>query len=133
MHLSNSPTDEQILAFVEAWIDDLARGDYQAAYDRTAHDPYYAWSPSLIQKVIEGYGLPEPCSDGMLFHVTDRQTAKGKCHNRTVDHDHIPDSVVAEVWYDLPLNGEWSDLTATFRIKRCETGCVVVLQEIHVF
>ena len=53
-------TDDEILRFVEAWIDDLARGDYRAAFDRTRHDPYYAWTPALIEAVINGYGLPEP-------------------------------------------------------------------------
>jgi hypothetical protein len=133
MHLSASPTDEQIVAFVEAWIDDLARGDYRAAYSRTAHDPYYAWTPDLIRAVIEGYGLPEPRRDGKIFQVTERRSAKGTCHYRTVDRENIPSSVIADVWHDLPLNGEWSDLTATFRIERGESGCVVTLQEIHVF
>jgi hypothetical protein len=133
MHLGASPTDEQILAFVEAWIDELARGDYQAAYARTAHDSYYAWTPKLIREVIEGYGLPEPRPTGKVFRVTERHLAKGKCYHRLVDRENVPASVLAEVWYDLPLNGEWSDLTATFRVERCESGCVVTLQEIHVF
>lgn len=45
-------------------------------------------------------------------------------------HDH---SIVGKVWYDLPLNGEWSDLTATFNILKSESHIVLELNEIHIF
>jgi hypothetical protein len=44
-----------------------------------------------------------------------------------------PSGAVAEVWFDLPLNGEWSDLTATFGVHRAGDDLVLCLQEIHVF
>jgi hypothetical protein len=34
--------------------------------------------------------------------------------------------------YDLPLNGEWSDLTAQFEFLRRSDGYAVVLHDIHV-
>jgi hypothetical protein len=133
MHLSNNPSDDDILHFVEAWMDDLARGDYAAAFQRTEHDPYYEWTPDLMRSVIHGYGLPEPHPCGTVFSVTSRQSALGGPPRRTVDRDAICPGALAEVWYDLPLNGQWSDLTATFRIEPRDNGSVVVLQEIHVF
>jgi hypothetical protein len=48
MHLSRNPTDEEILTFVEQWIDDLANGDYESAYIRTEHDPYYQRTPERV-------------------------------------------------------------------------------------
>lgn len=133
MHLPTNPTDQQILTFVEQWIDDLVRGDYKTAYSRTGHDSYYNWTPDLMREVINGYGLPEPRGDGRVFVVTSRQSAVGGPPQRIVDRDEIQPPAIAEVWYDLPLNGEWSDLTATFRIENREQGCIVILQEIHVF
>jgi hypothetical protein len=132
-HFASSPTDEELLAFVEVWIDDLARGDYQTAYSRTEHDAYYRWTPGLMRAVIEGYGLPEPRRDGNVFHVSQRASARGMIHHRQVARDDMRPPALAEVWYDLPLNGEWSDLTATFRIERRQSGFAIVLQEIHVF
>jgi hypothetical protein len=126
-------TDEEILVAVEAWIDDLARGDYVAAFARTEHDAYYAWTPELIEAVINGYGLAEPLRRGVKFTVTPRADARGRPHYREVDRDVARDSTIAEVWYDLPINGEWSDLTATFRVDRKDLALTLVLQEIHVF
>jgi hypothetical protein len=40
---------------------------------------------------------------------------------------------VGEVWFDLPLDGSWSDLTATFDLQERGGALVLVLQEIHVF
>jgi hypothetical protein len=34
--------------------------------------------------------------------------------------------------YDIPLNGEWSDLTAIFRILKTPKGYVVFLNDLHV-
>jgi len=130
---SQPPTDAEIIAVVEAWVDDLAREDYNSAYSRTDHDPYYGWTPSLIRAVVEGYGLPEPHRSGEVFKVTDRNTATGNPHYRTVERIEIPDSSLAEVWYDLPLNGEWSDLTATFRVSLRDGRWHIVLEQIHVF
>ncbi len=131
--LSSAPSDEEILTAVEAWIDDLAAGDYQAAFDRTAHDPYYAWSAELIQAVISGYGLPEAHPSGEVFIVSRRANATGQPAHRLVDRAAATPDEVAEVWYDLPLNGAWSDLTATFSVQRRAGHVVLVLQQIHVF
>ncbi|KMW57419.1 hypothetical protein AIOL_002383 [Candidatus Rhodobacter oscarellae] len=35
--------------------------------------------------------------------------------------------------FDLPLDGEWSDLTATFEVMQVKEQFVLVLQDIHVF
>lgn len=135
MELTLAANDEEILGAVEAWIDDLARGDYASAFARTRHDPYYQWTPRLIESVINGYGLPEPHRSGVRFVVTSRAQAdsKGRPYYRVVDRDIARGAAVAEVWYDLPLNGEWSDLTATFRLQRDGVHLNLVLQEIHVF
>src|SRR3954454_6358000 len=114
MHLAQNPSDDEILQFIEAWIDDLTRGNYEAAYRRTEHDPYYQWTPDLMRSVVQGYGLPEPHPNGIVFVVTSRASALGGPPRRIVDRNAVTPVALAEIWYDLPLNGEWSDLTATF-------------------
>ncbi len=41
--------------------------------------------------------------------------------------------IIGNVIYDLPLNGEWSDLSATFYILKKEEFITLELDEIHVF
>ncbi len=36
------------------------------------------------------------------------------------------------IWFDLPLNGEWSDLTATFWFMPSDDGTVIALDDLHV-
>lgn len=120
MRLPHNPSDEDILHFVEAWIDDLAGGDYEAAFRRTEHDPYYQWTPDLIRLVVQGYGSSEPYPCGTVFNVTPRARALGGPPQRTVDRSVVRPHSLAEVLYDLPLNGKWSDLTATLRVEQRE-------------
>jgi len=82
-----------------------------------------------MQRVVEGYGLPERHRSGRIFVVTPRASATGGPPQRSIDRDE-PAMVV---WYNLPLNGEWSDLTATFRLEPRDATTDIVLQEIHVF
>lgn len=49
-----SVTNDEILRAVEAWVDYLARGDYRGAFARIDHDPYYRWTPELIEAVSTG-------------------------------------------------------------------------------
>jgi hypothetical protein len=133
MLIDRAPSDEELLRFVDQWIDALACGDYAGAFAMTEHDPYYRWSPELIRSVIQGYGLPEPHRSGETFSVTSREAATGGPPDREVNRETIRPDVLAEVICDLPLNGVWSDLTATFRAERRADSVAIVLQEIHVF
>ncbi|UQV44980.1 hypothetical protein KIV45_25150 [Janthinobacterium lividum] len=135
MHLPAAPSDTQILDIIDAWIADLARGDYALAHARTAHDAYYGWTPALLRAVIEGYGSPEPYADGSVYRVTPAAEARGAAHARCVERPASQDGgvVIAEARHSLPLNGAWSDPTATFRVEGTALGATLVLQEIHVF
>jgi len=132
VEISAEPTDDEIYAFVERWAELLAAEDFDAAYSMTHHDPYYGWSPGLIRKTIEGYGLPEPHPRGP-FRVTPVGSASGKMRRAIYREEGVPPSAFAWVSYDLPLNGEWSDLTATFRLEKHKEKAIVILEEIHVF
>jgi hypothetical protein len=135
MHLPAAPSDTQILDIIDAWIADLARGDYALAHARTAHDAYYGWTPALLRAVIEGYGSPEPYADGSVYRVTPAAQASGAPQERCVERPAGQDgsAALAEARHSLPLNGAWSDLTATFRVEGTAQGATLVLQEIHVF
>lgn len=132
-HLGPNPTDEEMLRFAEQWIDLVAEGQFEAAYRFTAQDPYYAWTPALIRLVIEGNGLPTPDPTGIVCRVTPRSSTPGTPFYRCVTRYENADPPWYEILHDLPLNGEWSDLSVTFRVSPSPDGCVVTLEEIHIF
>ena len=133
VHLGPDPTDAEMLQVAETWIDLVADGKFEEAFHCTAHDPYYQWTPDLIRLVIEGYGLPTPHPSGIRFHVTPRAATPGAPFYRRVTRYADATPPFAEILHDLPLNGEWSDLSVTFRVERSHDGSVVTLEEIHVF
>ena len=135
VRLPASASDAEVLAVVERWAGLLAAEDYEGAYGMTAHEPYFEWTAQLMREVIEGYGLPDPHPDGP-FKVSPLETAKGgPAPRRRVNHDDPSkrNGAIGDVWFDLPLNGECSDLTATFSLYRSDGGIVLSLNEIHVF
>ena len=131
--IKSSATDKEILSFIESWVSDLENENYEAAYNKTSHDPYYNWSPELIEKVINGYGLPDPHPNGKVYKVTSIQKAKGAGAKKEIDREASEGNIIGYAYYDLPLNGEWSDLTASFRLEKRKNTIVLILEEIHVF
>lgn len=137
--LPASATDEQILQVAREWAEALARDDYQEAFDMTAHDPYHGWTPVLMRTVVQNYGSIEPLADGSIYRVTALGTAEGgstprhEVNRRSADVDAHETQEIGSIWFDLPLDGEWSDLTATFEIRSNGNALHLVLNETHVF
>ena len=133
-------TDQQILDIAREWTNALARDDYESAFEITAHDPYYNWSPETMRIVVQNYGSIDPMADGSVYRVTSLDDATGDTvPEHEVDWMTYPRAIsnkkeltVGHVWFDLPLNGEWSDLTATFEIRRSGDLLHLVLNDIHV-
>lgn len=122
--------DATILAAVRDWIALLVDGRYQDAYDYLAHAEGEDWTPQLIETVIRNYGSVEPLGDGETYRVTPPETATGGPAPR---HEATRfDGVRGYVWFDLALNGKWSDLTATLSFDRDSDTLVLTLDNIHV-
>jgi len=137
MKLPLDADDATILAAVRAWVTLLAEERYQDAYDALYHPVGDHWTPRLIETAIRTYGSIEPAATGTSYRVTPLETAIGELSPRhEVDRfDDMPGGVVGlvgMVWFDLPLNGRWSDLTATFYGERRDATLVVELNDIHV-
>lgn len=136
--LPHHPSDVEVLDVVRAWARLLAEEDYASAFALTEHDPYYLWTPSLIRDVIAGYG--SPCDRrGPRHRVTPIEYASGRDNPRQTitwfdrsGDERSQQARVGYVEFDLPLDGEWSDLTATFEIQRRGGRLVLVLNEIRV-
>jgi hypothetical protein len=127
MTLPPDASDSEILDAVRAWADALAAEDYAGAL--TLVDAGPDWTPELLCTVITNYGSVEPMRDGSTYRVTPLRTAHGGSAPR-----HRVDRDGERTWicFDLPLNGEWSDLTATFDVVRRNDGLSLVLDDVHV-
>lgn len=89
----------------------------------------FPWTPQLLRTVITNYGSVEPMRDGSTYRVTPIGTAHGGTPPR---HEVDRDGDCISVWFDLPPNGEWSDLTATFDVVRRGSRLRLVLDDVHV-
>jgi hypothetical protein len=134
-------TDEAILEGVRRWIDLLAAEQYDQAV-RCLYQPSdmgQTWTPSLLKSLITNYGFIEPRTDGKTYRVTSpSSTTLGRSHPyqdvEWFPHDSAQASrgVAGFVTFDLPLNGEWSDVTATFLIHKVSGRLLLQLEDIHV-
>ncbi|MBC6988181.1 hypothetical protein [Hymenobacter sp. BT491] len=141
--LSHDASDEDLLNAVRDWVRLLAAEEYEEALRYTYQDPYFEWTPDLIRDVIYGYGFPVLDEGDEVYKVTSLETAvetNGGLGPRAEVDFHMPRKhrisntlIVAEIWFGLPLNGVWSDVTATFNVLFMEECVSLELQEIHVF
>ncbi len=134
MTLPLDADDATILAAVRAWVTLLADERYQEAYDALYHPVGDHWTPRLIEAAIHTYGSLEPAATGARYRVTPLETATGALKPRhEVDRfDDAPGDLVGLVWFDLPLNGHWSDLTATLYVERRDAALVLELNDLHI-
>ncbi len=137
-------TSIEIEKAVLYWIELLAEEKYTEAYDLTLHDPYYQWSPTDIENVINGYGLPYEAPDKKFKVTPPLLAAFDSNSNPYKDIVFYEDStikphrlhnemmVMGDICYNLPLNGEWSDLSALFKILKKDDFVMLELNDIHV-
>lgn len=140
--IKNPATLIDIKNAIHSWLDLLADEKYRDAYAFTLHDPYYEWTPELLEQVINGYGLPYENDGSPKYKVTKWSTAinEDNCrYNEEITffdkpRDYSSQNLleIGEVYYNLPLDGEWSDLTATVIILQSADFTTLELNEIHV-
>jgi hypothetical protein len=136
IRLAREATDEQILDAIRAWVELLAQEKYEEAFGMLHYHPAEHWSPELIRTVITNYGFIEPREDGATFKVTSlKDNPKGKDFSGVQwygDNPNRQSEYLGMAAFTLPLNGEWSDVTAMFDIVEADGGLVLELEDIHV-
>lgn len=137
------PSVQDVQEAVYQWMDLLASEQYGEALDRMAHDPRRGWSALLLKDVINGYGLPWSHVGGMIHTVSDRRITEAT-ETRRYEHVEIYEkplpvqyrvqgcAFIGSAWFDLPLDGTWSDLTASFDIVRAADHSFLELDTIEV-
>ncbi len=136
IRLPRNATDEQILDVIRAWVELLAQERYEDAFQMLRYHPAEHWSPALIRAVVTNYGFIEPRKDGATFKVTSlKDNPEGEAFHGVEwygDDPNKPAEYLGVAAFTLPLNGEWSDVTAMFDIVEEGGGLVLELDDIHV-
>jgi hypothetical protein len=127
-----SASDDELRQAVVQWSELLAKKRFAEALamfepsdDKYAQD----WTPELLEATIANYGCSDPFPDGRVFAITslydlpDVNVDQYVQAHVEVDRENLygldPARYVGMIHYEfIPLNGEPSDLTATFTIKK---------------
>jgi hypothetical protein len=144
-----SCTDQAIRQLVAEWSEFLAAEDYLGALALCPGVPG-AWDAKLLQKTVEGYGVPDNESDTLSLMLEEHHVERfvvatliGNEHfnpikSIVVDREHLygldPSKYLGMVHFnDVPLNSGPSDLTARFHILRHGPGKLILeFLDIHV-
>ena len=94
----------------------------------------------MLKALVTNYGRVDPRPDGRTYRVTSpaaaRTTARGHPYQDVEwcppDSAQASRGVVGFVTFDLPLNGEWSDVTATFLVHKVGDRLRLQLEDMHV-
>jgi hypothetical protein len=130
--LPPTASDDDLLDAVRRWVDVVASGDFQGAIDFLFPAEYggQPWTASGLETYIANYGFWEPLGDGSTVRMTPIATAGGdKLPVQEVSRyvDRLP-----EIDFDVPLDGQWSDLTAQFIVVEVDGKWALSLYDLHV-
>ncbi len=114
---------EAFAEFVQRWFRLLAEARFHEACAQLDEPNSYglSWNSEQILECLRSYKQSAKATDPSL--ATGRPAS---------DFGDFADG--SGHWFDhtVPLNGEWSDLTAQFEFKRRPGGFAVILHDLHV-
>jgi hypothetical protein len=139
--LGADASDDEVLGLCRLWVELVAADRLEEAIDLLWVPPTYDeaqhWTPDSLRIYIENYGSWSPTADGSTWRLTSLETAQVprgdagfRPHASLVRHRDDPRG--GSVDLDVPLNGEWSDLTAQFEFGPVPGGTAVSLYDLHV-
>ncbi len=138
---------EQILELLADWTELLAEERYQEALDSFLVDSSEVdWTPELLESAVYGYGCGGHTREEAAkefgradYKVTSLRNSprRAEIHQRidiSSDYAWMGPDDIAVIHYDgVPLNGEPSDLTAKFFLRKLdETAMTLAFIDLHV-
>lgn len=134
IEISPDAPEKSILDFVKRWMKLLADDRLNEACDLLDEPNYYGfvWTPKLIKQTVHETFSPDTLfyqhhPEGPIF--TDPYELK---EQQNIEILELCERSGYYFAYDVPLNGEWSDLTAEFEFLKRPKGYAVVLDDLHV-
>jgi len=126
-----SASDEDLRGAVEEWVDLLAAGRFRDAAAWLYSSPgAEKMTADRIEALVQEDWWDKPEADGKHI-VTPRAEATGggpRCSVIRLDADPS----AGNIHYDLPLDGQWSSLTAILDFKPDGDTMVISLHDMHV-
>jgi hypothetical protein len=130
--------DAELIAFAERWIELLVAADYSQAFAQLLYRSAYpgkSWCDSAddLKAWISGYGTNTPEADEPVHRVTHPSNAQGDPISPEIFRDsklYSGQVVSLDCW--LPLDGEWSDLMASFDFVQKDGGVSPVLRALRI-
>ena len=113
--------------FVRNWVRLLSIGKFDEAMKQidAPNNHGVEWSKESVHKVLEDY-----VGKGVKFSITDPNEMEGDGRPNLTMFNGLQGFAFD---LDLPINGEWSDLTVQFEFIRKRKGYYsVILHDIHV-
>jgi len=132
--------ENSVYEFATRWTEQLVNANYDEAYAMLLHVENYpgrSWlsSPEELRRRINHYGSPTPIPGEPVCEVTSIERAVGERWENDLDLDpcteRYPGYVGRLDWW-LPLNGEWSDLQASFDLVKSGMRVAFVLVALRV-
>jgi hypothetical protein len=116
--IPQAASDSQVLTIVLQWIDVLAREDYEAIFHAVGYAVAFDRpGAACIENQIKQYRSDKLYPGVTVFTVTDWRAAYGGNPSPlqlVSRYKSNSTGLAGAVDFDLPLNGRWSDLTASF-------------------
>ena len=134
-------SDDQILDVCREWVELVAAGRFADAIDLlrvpSTYDTSQRWTTESLQTYIGNYGSWEPPAAGRVVRITPLRTARIPVDRPNVrPHADVvrltSNRATGSVELDVPLDGEWSDLTAQFEFAPVDGGIGISLYDLHV-
>jgi hypothetical protein len=133
--IGDQDLDVAVLEWARDWFDLLANGRLEDACARLDEPNHYGtvWTPeSIVELVLDTFGpatiFGREHPEGPRF--TSARTAAGRERS---SFGTFADGSGCWLEYDVPLNGEYSDLTAQFEFSWRTPGTLAVrLHDLHV-
>ena len=144
VRLPTSCSDEDILAFARRWTESLVAEEYTEAFEMlltVLTHPGKSWvrTPAELTAWVINYGSPDPIPGEPACAVTSIESARGQpwrslpsLTRRSDDEPLRYPGCRGRLDWQLPLDGEWSDLVASFDLIEHEQDLAMVLVSLRV-
>ena len=138
--------DQEIIALLEEWTELLAQEKYAEALDMLSPDPEQHWTPELLESDVYGYGLP-----GYTREEAEREFGRADYKITSLRSSPYREQILQSIdierftpkarpeqlgmvhYEKIPLNGEMSDLTGIFFLKKVsDTSMILEFHDLHV-
>jgi hypothetical protein len=134
VHIETNDTENELIRFVQDWFDLISDGNIKEACKEIDKPNCYGiiWTPGKIEEIIKDEFGPETVfgqahPNGVCFSTI--HDTQGTFRADVLKFD---DGSGYSVEHDVPLNGEWSDLTAQFEFIGDKAEFEVILHDLHV-